>query len=256
MDRHTIRIMGRVIPHGPHRTGHPVKSAYKTKKKQKKGGTVRSWRHEFLESGLDKAEVEDRYEAASELCNSLETKVKELRKELARLERIRTERRLEHKTTERNVSPVHGHQPLPPPLPPPPPSGPPSCQASTYAALKTARIAAREQWQRVAPYEESLRQARQAKYFWSKVKDAAKNCVRATSKKETKDEERTKATWDHHSVEDFAEQLDVQDLLCNSRGRQRMIVFGATDYGLRTMSETSAITLPEMEQHLVFRRQV
>ncbi|KAF9943569.1 hypothetical protein BGZ70_005781, partial [Mortierella alpina] len=207
VDRNTIRVTGKVVPHGPHRTGYPVRSAYETRKKLQKGRTNRSWRQEFLDTGLSKAEVDERSEAAAAFCSSLEANVKEMRKELARLERIRTEARLEHKASERNVSSGNEHPLLPPPLPPPPPA--PSPHSSTYAALKAARIAARDEWKRIAPHEESLRQARQAKYFWAKVKDAAKDGVRATAKKETKkDDERTKATWEQHAVEDSAERLD------------------------------------------------
>ncbi|KAF9943796.1 hypothetical protein BGZ72_003391, partial [Mortierella alpina] len=101
VDRNTIRVVGKVIPHGPHRTGHPVRSAYEARKKLNKGRASRSWRQEFLETGLTKSEVEERCEAATEFCSTLETEVKEKRKGLAQLVRIRTEARLEHKASER-----------------------------------------------------------------------------------------------------------------------------------------------------------
>ncbi|KAF9954748.1 hypothetical protein BGZ72_004325, partial [Mortierella alpina] len=241
--------------------------AYEARKKLNKGRASRSWRQEFLETGLTKSKVEERCEAAAAFCSTLETEVKEKRKGLAQLERIRTEARLEHKANERQVSLGHGHPPLPPPLPPPlqagspditmstrtlesQPSRSPPGTSSTYSALKAARVAARDEWLKIAPQEESLRRARQAKYFWSKVKDAAKDGAKAIPKKEEKCQEKSIATWDHFTIEDSAERLDVQDLLNNSRGKRRMVVFGATDYGLRTMSETSAVSLQEMQQHL------
>ncbi|KAF9351026.1 hypothetical protein BGX26_010870 [Mortierella sp. AD094] len=60
----------------------------------------------------------------------------------------------------------------------------------------------------------------------------------------------TTPTWRHPTVEDSVDNLDISQLLTNARGGERMVVFGGTDYGLVTMSETAPLSLNKIQTHI------
>jgi len=165
-DRRTVRLVGKVIPHGPQRAGYPVRSSYEVRKKRHKGRGGRDWQQEFMKTGLSKAEVEARSEEAAAICTSLETAVKEARKRLSVLERAKTEARIVHKSNERSRS---------------------ADQKDSYQALQVARAAFYDERSQVEPKEEALRAAKQRKYFWNKVKKDGTRSGPAARKEEDAD---------------------------------------------------------------------
>jgi len=91
--------------------------------------------------------------------------------------------------------------------------------------------------------------ARREKYYWNKVHKAPvqENPEAATSSVPVRD---TIPTWENAAVEDRADKIDISQLLQNCRGKDRQLVVGATDYGLVTMSEATAFSLPQLQSHL------
>ncbi|KAF9944178.1 hypothetical protein BGZ72_002691, partial [Mortierella alpina] len=201
--------------------------SYEERKKRNKGRGGRNWQQEFLDTRCSKAEAEARSEEAAAICTSLESELKEARKRLSALERAKTEARLAHKTNERSSS---------------------TNQKASYDILKTARATFYDERSKVEPQEEALRAAKQRKYYWNKV---AKEGTRSGTKarREEQDSDTIQATWTRHHVEDTAERLNIEQLVADKDDSKRLITFGATDYGLATMSETSALTLSEAKSH-------
>ncbi|KAG9319457.1 hypothetical protein KVV02_006684 [Mortierella alpina] len=81
------------------------------------------------------------------------------------------------------------------------------------------------------------------------AKEGAKSSAKA--RKEDLESDTAVAPWTHHHVEDTAEKLNIQQLIAdNNKNNKRKVIFAGTDYGLVTMSETSALTLSEVHSHM------
>jgi hypothetical protein len=127
-----------------------------------------------------------------------------------------------------------------------------------YRILKEARAATRKIRGDLAPKETALHAARAESYYWNNVLKGAR-----TKKPEEKEERMGKdkkkkekmgvtstPTWSRHTLENATERIDISSLRINSRGKPRRVVFAGTDYGVCKMSETSALTLEEIEEHI------
>ncbi|KAG0317131.1 hypothetical protein BGZ99_006503, partial [Dissophora globulifera] len=92
VDRQTIRITGKVIPHGSDRQGHPQQSLYEARKKGKLKRTGwRNWAEEFERTQLTKEDVEVCCVKAAGVLKDAEAQMKVVRKDLAVKDRKRTE---------------------------------------------------------------------------------------------------------------------------------------------------------------------
>ncbi|KAG0311651.1 hypothetical protein BGZ99_009999, partial [Dissophora globulifera] len=230
VDRQTIRITGKVIPHGSDRQGYPQQSQYEARKKgrlKRTGG--RNWAEEFERTQLIKEDVEVCCVKAAEILKDAEAQMKVIRKDLAVKDRKRTEasqkfvgdKRAAASSDQRKVS---------------------------YAELQCARQDVREARTFAMPKEEALRRLRYESYFWNNVLTAAKSDEKTKSTvKPSISPNRTEVTWMNSTIEEATELLDVSKLINSDQGR---IVFAGTDYGICKMSVTVPQTVQDIQVHL------
>ncbi|KAF9570598.1 hypothetical protein EC968_001673 [Mortierella alpina] len=222
VDEFTVQIMGEVLTKNGDIPRHPVTSKYEQRKKNRAGSAGNYWTKEFQRSGLTKAQVYSKAEKCADNVKEQEAVVKQHRAVVAQLVQVQSAASEAEKRERTKQS---------------------------YEALRTARKNVRQARQVLAPLQEVLRVARREKYYWNKVykapvQDNAESPARSAPVRDSV------PTWDHPAVEDRAERIDISQLLQNCRGKDRQVVFGATDYGLVTMSETVGFTLPQIQCHL------
>ncbi|KAF9999807.1 hypothetical protein BGZ65_004888, partial [Modicella reniformis] len=63
VDRLTVRVVGKVLPHGPLRQGYPQISTYEKRRKAKIRTPGRDWNAELAMSGMTKVEIERNHQA-------------------------------------------------------------------------------------------------------------------------------------------------------------------------------------------------
>jgi hypothetical protein len=230
VDRYTVRITGTVLPDGPSR--HRVSSQYDARRKDFTS-TPRRWMREFESLHSTEAEVTRLAEKAVEVVKSVQSKVTKTRQQLRAALSAQTRASILHRQ-----------------------AGGPDKNAA-YAALKEARQVTRAIRGVVIPEEAALRAARSTSYYWNNVLKGAKAKEKADKgkgkeivQKEKEEKGLTVASWSHFTIEDYTESLDIKQLLLNSRGKNRQVVFAGTDYGISKMSETCAQTLEEIEAHI------
>ncbi len=264
VDRRTICITGKVIPHGPDRQGHPQKSQYEARKKSKlKRPRGRNWAEEFEKTHLTKEDVEVCCATFSENLKDAEVQMKAVRKDLAAKNRTRTEasqnfvadKRAAFAATAAGISTATADTST---------ATVPGIAAfdtiteataasfvqckARYVALQCARQVVREARTFTMPKEEELRRLRYESYFWNNVLTAAKsNEKKKSTARPVIPPNRTEATWTNHTIEEATEFLDVSKLINSDQGQ---IVFAGTDYGICKMSVTVPQTVHEIQVHL------
>lgn len=220
MDPFTVRLLGEVRPNGDERNGYPVRSEYKQRKKNKFFPKVPSETEAVeAEMTVDAAKVRlDEIEGEMNAANSeLKMKQKELGAEL----RNRTAARQSLKEK----------------------------KDGAYKNLQDARQRIRDVRRMVLPSQESRRRLKHERYVLNQlVKTAA-------PKKKVEDEEKaplryTKPTWSRPTVEDKAQYFDISQLQEDAKEGNRVLVFSGTDYGVRKMGATVAVSQSEMFTHL------
>ncbi|KAF9080118.1 hypothetical protein BGX27_005711, partial [Mortierella sp. AM989] len=222
VDQYTIRVVGNVIPQGVNqRKGQPVISQLEQRKKNQKGNSQSNnkWTEKLLELGMTKQEVEIKAEEIRKKAKEAENNIKMPRKKLKSKEMAQT---LARREVNRNRT------------------------WDTYEKLREARIEVRTLRKEIIPLEANLRRLRQESYFFNKLEKAPLSSESCSS---TKPVAMTVPTWSHYTVEDDAQHLDISQLTTNCRGGERIVVFSGSDYGLRTMSQTVAITQSQLEAH-------
>jgi hypothetical protein len=219
VDPLTVIITGEVIPHGDNRRGHPVISKFEQRKKQQaKNGSQDIWAQEFILSGIDKDAMLERVKVANEEVKELESKVMPLRKEIS------------EKLSARSMASkkLRAHDP------------------SSYSLLREARQSLRSTRKLLIPYETELRYLKQELYRLNRM-------IKASTSKRIDRRQRhmeyTQPTWEHPAAEDKTEMLDLS-LLINSRGKNRVVAYAGTDYGVHTMSETVAFSESQIIAHI------
>ncbi|KAF9358967.1 hypothetical protein BGX26_000509 [Mortierella sp. AD094] len=225
VDRYTIRLVGNVVPHGVNeRKGQPVVSRLDQRKEKQKRHpqSNNKWTEKLIESGMTKQEVEDKAKEIREKVREAENNIKAPRKELRSKETAQTLARREANR---------------------------SGTWDTYEKLREARIEVRTLRNEVIPLETNLRLLRRESYYFNKLEKAPLSSEKSPSGNSTTSVAMTVPTWNHYTVEDDVQHLDISQLTTNCRGGERMVVFSGSDYGLRTMSQTVAITRSRLEEH-------
>lgn len=224
MDKYTIHLTGVVIPNGPDRPGFPVRSELEHRKKQTKKGPNNRWHIELAKAGMQKDAILRETKTAIENAKIAEKEILGFRKDL----------REKELTQALESGRVKNKEP------------------DSYASLCKAREIVRESRKVLFPLETNLRRLHQKCYYWRNMEKAArsKSSSICFTKKQRDTINFTTPTWDHFTVEDGADRIDLSDLLRNARGKGRLIVYAGTDYGLRTMSETVVQTHHQIEEHI------
>ncbi|KAF9574644.1 hypothetical protein EC968_005874 [Mortierella alpina] len=225
VDRYTIRIVGRVVPHGPARPGHPVTSSVDERKKARKGTSTshNKWTRILAGMNLDKQTIAERAENFKNRKKQLEGQIKAPRKRLGILRKAQTmaRRDLNREGTK-----------------------------AAYVRLQEARKAVRQAREDVKPMEQELGRVRREYYLWNKLEqlDMSSQDVRLPEYKP----QITTPTWRNSTVEDDVEHMDISTILKESQDPRRSIVYSGTDYGLVKMSETVPVTEKRLEEHLQY----
>ncbi|KAF9086061.1 hypothetical protein BGX27_003275 [Mortierella sp. AM989] len=231
VDRFTIHLTGEVIKHGVDRSGYPVVSRYEERKKDKTSNLENKWKNEFLRRGLTKVETKSHAETATAVVKELENAVKKQRRSVSEKQQLQS-------LASRRLRDAKGSTP----------------QSEAYASLRAARVNVRVDRKVLFPQEAALRQLRKENYYWNKVDKAASSAEDSKDLVDgytgTTETRVTIPTWAHPATEDKAEYFNISDLITNARGKNRLIAFAGTDYGLRTMSETVALTQGQIETHI------
>ncbi|KAF9201042.1 hypothetical protein BGZ49_008726 [Haplosporangium sp. Z 27] len=224
VDRYTIQLTGTVIPNGPDRSGAPVRSELEHRKKLKiKAPSSNRWHEEFLKSRLGKDTVLQEVKVAVEAVKFAEKEIKGPRKDMREKEQTQNLQSIRVKNQEPN----------------------------SYIDLCKAREKVRDGRKALLPLEANLRQLRQRSYYWRNMEKAARSKYNSNSARKSRGSTSfTTPTWDHPTVEDITDKLDISYLQTNTQGKNRMIVYAGTDYGLRTMSETVVQTHHQIETHI------
>jgi len=232
VDRYTLHITGKVIPHGSYRNGHPISSQYNERKKIFSNHSL-NWMKKYEASEKTKDEVEKEIEQVADAIKTLEEGLKKERKMLATKETIQSKASYNHKIKNSN---------------------------DTYQVLQAARKEVREVRGIIIPKEAILRQMRKKRYYWNNILNGAKTKEKEKKESEEKIDKKkskkeaqvklTTSTWSHFTVEDSTECLDISNLITNHQGKNMQVVFSGTDYGINKMSETCALTLAEVESHV------
>jgi len=246
-DRHTVRVMGKVIPHGKNRVGFPAMSRYEERRKANKrttGGT--NWSEAFLESGMTEQQVDAATKQADETARATEESVKTLRKDLAmkeakqcaasvRLKQLQQALKVRSGDNKQDVdSPTEGEV------------------KSSYRQLQQARDDVREVRRSLLPKDGLLRQQRAILYQWNHLQKAAKSITTTTRRNRSSSVKKaatmTTPTWQNFNVEDSIESLDVANVVAGQDDKRRIVLSG-TDYGLCVMSVTVPQTIDEILTH-------
>ncbi|KAG0198987.1 hypothetical protein BGX31_004410, partial [Mortierella sp. GBA43] len=220
VDRYTVRMTGRVIPHGANRHGHPVRSRYDERKKHKEGrSNAPNWAAEFQASRKSREEVRRIADDFANVVKEKETQIKSFRKDVADMLKARSEASLKvKKKTE-----------------------------GGYQELRMARSNLRAKRKLLTPREKELQRLRSLSYYWNNVERAASSSARSSGRTVHTN---TIPNWSHPEAEDRTQQLDISQLMNGTSDGTKLITFAGTDYGIRTMSETVPQTLNEIRTHL------
>ncbi|KAF9150562.1 hypothetical protein DFQ26_001570, partial [Actinomortierella ambigua] len=105
----------------------------------------------------------------------------------------------------------------------------------------------KEERRKLLKLQEELRKLRGQSYYWNKVSQAPRSNLSSSRRSGGGAAKHTVATWGQPTVEDHAQLLDIDDLAKHDENKDgqypnKHIVFAGTDYGIRTMSETVALT--------------
>ncbi|KAF9948128.1 hypothetical protein BGZ72_009918 [Mortierella alpina] len=226
VNRRTVHIVGRVIPHGRGRQGYPVESRLERRKRERKKQppSHNKWAMALAQLDMSKRAIAEKAEDAKNIKEELEQRIKTPRSQMRSLRAAQTLARREvnrNRTTE------------------------------TYGVLLQARKAVRAARKLLRPKEQELRRARKACYHWNKLErlnmssqDAAKNITSSTTVS------MTTPTWECYTVEDDTEHLNLDEIRRGCDGNQRTIVYAGTDYGVCKMSETVPLTQNRLKEHL------
>ncbi|KAF9557979.1 hypothetical protein EC968_007327 [Mortierella alpina] len=233
VDRHTVQIMGRVIPHGPDRPTYPISSQFETRKKAKTLRGPMNWGEEVTFQNMDTSQIQQMLKKVENDIKVLEETIKPLRSDLTVLEQAQFNKKQEHKSISRvDKNRVPSVEPW---------WSPPERTAekkAAYRSLQQAREQVRDSRDELAPMEDRLRQLRRER----SVSKSGAFSVQSTSPATTG--KRTVPTVSHYTVEDAMQYLDITKL------PKDRIAFAGTDPGVKTMSVTCAQTLSEIEQHI------
>ncbi|KAF9989875.1 hypothetical protein BGZ79_004917, partial [Entomortierella chlamydospora] len=174
--------------------------------------------------GLTKSEVQTQAETCSTVVKQKEAQVKKLRKAVSNKQALQTSASQSHRKAQDKAS-----------------------KSDAYAKLRAAR--------------ETLRDGRKALSLKKRLSEtsAKSNKISSSAEKAAVSDEDyavqvetrvTVPTWIHPASEDKAEFFDISELVANARGKNRLITFAGTDYGLHRMSETVAMTQSQIESHI------
>ncbi|KAG0246074.1 hypothetical protein BGX31_004728 [Mortierella sp. GBA43] len=229
VDPLTIRILGEVIPHGPHRNGYPVTSEFENKRKDKKKRRGRDWKQEFQGLGISIVEAESNLETVSRQATENEKIVKTLRHDLSLLERDLSQVNKAHSDAEKLSKSTSQGMSLK--------------DYPTYSQVKDARAPVQELRSKLIPAEADLKDSRRARYFWEKVCTAARK-EGTISTRNNEGVKMTRPSGDRPVAEDNVETIDLSGLA------NRRMTYSGTDYGLKKMSVTVPMSHNAIITHL------
>ncbi|KAF9106577.1 hypothetical protein BGX27_009105, partial [Mortierella sp. AM989] len=217
-----IRLLGAVIPNGDQRTGHPIRSQLETRKKKERGKSrMNPWVSQLAELGMTKDEVKS-------MADSTANEIKEVLENLAIPRKERSRKR------EAQKSARHHHNQ--------------NKSAESYDKLRKARLEARDAQRDIIPQEAYLKKLRQHSYAWNKLSTVSLSS--SSSGNNPAVPILTTPTWDHPTVEDDVKHMDLSVLQTSCMDTPKTLVFSGSDYGIRKMSQTVALSQNTIFEHL------
>lgn len=200
------------------RKGHPSKSHLDERRKQRFGKPAydRSyWEQQYLNSSLSKDEIDQALEYKQQEVNTLDAEVKSISKRTKKLER------------EKSNAAIQAVGPWTP-----------SFRFYTRAQRRFWKAYAEQQQQ-----TETLDQAKKDLTWLRQVRIVAHSKTPPNPKALSL----TKATTDYRRFEEDAQHLDISELINNPN---IIKAWGATDYGVKRMSETVVLPTPVIQPHM------
>ncbi|KAF9079832.1 hypothetical protein BGX27_005915, partial [Mortierella sp. AM989] len=161
---------------------------------------------------MSKKEVEKKAEEVND-------KIEEIKENIEKQRKDRRDKRMAQSLARRQVNDVQSTE--------------------AYENLSEARVELRKVHRKLIPQEAQLRELRRELYAWNKLHTAP---ALSASTSNTPAIKMTIPTWEHSSVEDDVQHMDISNLQANSRGKRRILVFAGTDYGIVKMSQTVALS--------------
>ncbi|KAF9973034.1 hypothetical protein BGZ75_001284, partial [Mortierella antarctica] len=231
VDPYTVRLTGAVIKKDGDRERHPVVSRYEERRRYSRGQPSNYWLDAFKDSGLTKQEAFQKASALADEVKAQERVVKAQRKKVNSSLQVQTALKDDLKQSKSDAA---------------------------QKELKDAQQILRKNREELYPLEETLQMLKQDRYRWNKIQKAAADYDNADDPKrdetgrtqQPRAKKDTVPTWELPACEDRVNKIDLRDLVSNARGKDRLITFAGSDYGLVTMSETIPLTLAQVEAHL------
>jgi len=222
VNRHTLRLVGEQIQHGPERRGYPVISQIDQRRNEKKVSYKNKWEEEFLKSGKSIQELEIDAAAASADVANLEKDVKSVKTDIENLTKDK--------------------------------------QTLTGQDRWKTKHELRDKQMKFLDFEGRLRVRRSTKHCLNMMIKAARNhgdpstggesssssSNNNNNKKSSKDAKMTIPTLANPCTQDKAKYIDLSKLQDNKRVS---LVLSGTDYGLATMSRTVPLRMDTIEAH-------
>ncbi|KAG0327459.1 hypothetical protein BG004_002774, partial [Podila humilis] len=237
IDNCTIQVLGKQIPHGPDRCGHPATSAYEAARKKRAPHKQPEWLSEMLQQGWTQEGLVQRAELADAHLEAIEKKLAQLKRQWSSLDKERAELALEHRQLQR-VRMALGEK-----------LGKASQEHEKYRELQAARVVIRKITPHMLNLEMEVTSLKQESYRYHKAsREFGKQSVKSKDKGKAKMADlpakkfRTSPSWDHVYSEDSPAHIDPSQLL-QGIDEEHRVVFSGTDYGLKKMSVSVPVSI-------------
>lgn len=237
VDRHTIHVLGDVIPVGPERgSGAPVKSELEEEKKIKgmkgpRGGT--DWSREGERIGVTQEVAKNKAKLAEERLSTLEADQKDRRETYLQAEHTRSDAaRVVKALSERQVDSEDS-------------SEQDQLWHDAYHILYQNRRIASHAWSDWSQNQQDLKSTRSEVYAWKKVSTTKPNLEPAA------DPRKTVITWEKPTLEDRTESLYMDRLYQTTRANtNKTFGFSSDDPGLSVMQVSATLTYAQASHYI------
>jgi hypothetical protein len=211
--------VGEVRQHDDGRSGFPVRSQFENRRKK----NIWPKTAEDLECDMTDNEIRCRLEELEPQLDDLGRQVKRLRQTHRGKLQIQASARKAVKKKEQD----------------------------SYTNLRQAREAVRELRKDLLSKEGLIRMTKQERYnLNNQLKTPASGKKASGTDKDKTSIKFTKPDWSNPTVEDKAQYMDISRLQEDATKGNRIIVFSGTDYGVRTMSQTVALSQSQIITHM------
>lgn len=200
-----------------------MRSQLEERQKKQKGRPARNkWADLGASLNVDKAQAKQNAEETSTQKREVESKVRQIKKELGTLQAAQTLARQEHNSSKSQES---------------------------YQALQEARVEVRALRRELHDPDATLKRLRKETYMWNKIATAPDSAQLTGIPAAVV---MTTPTWDWRTVEDDTKHIDISELRSACMEDGKALVFSGTDYGVRTMSETVPMSEGQFQDHLKY----